>query len=232
MSELKIGYLVNYYTGDDPKWREDDFRACAVVKGMKQESFNFSASFNIEGTKTQVSEENVYRLVRESLRRLARATAKLDLPEQFAVVPIPNSSMCLESEERHRIQALASEFGLSLPEGTEVLSLLKWIKPKEKSHRSKQHRNSEKLESNLALAEKTDLPILLFDDVRTSGASMMAATRFLRKEGLEVFGGVTMARASKIQHEKSYGWVLETLDCRPESVQALDGFFAIEPKEF
>jgi orotate phosphoribosyltransferase len=56
----------------------------------------------------------------------------------------------------------------------------------------------------MRLFEKPNDQVVLFDDVLTSGSQLIAAARFLTKEGVAPVRGAVVARATKEQRDKPF----------------------------
>ena len=65
-------------------------------------------------------------------------------------------------------------------------------------------------EGKFSLTTKIKKPIILFDDVYTSGSQAKAACKFLTESGHNVIGAVTLAKTTNTPREKAYKWRKDT----------------------
>ena len=59
------------------------------------------------------------------------------------------------------------------------------------------------------VVEKTNLPIVIFDDVLTTGSQMVGSFRRLAHAGMQPILGLVVGRATKDQSENMIGWAEE-----------------------
>lgn len=223
MNSLSVGHFVWYLKNIDCTWRPEDYKARVIVKSIKNEHFKGYADFKVGGRKVRIDYDNSDELVSIVGKALGKKISELDTPAKFHIVPIPNSDMFVGAKGPFRVHELAKRVTAKAPTGATCVPALRWREPKESAHAGGGTRDIEKLEALLVLEERPDGPVILLDDVLTTGSHMAAATRFLRKNGITVLSGVVVARATDDQHDKILEWCVEDVDCRtaPEKIQSL-----------
>lgn len=132
---------------------------------------------------------------------VARRLSSFGQSHSIGIVPVPNSGATANNRS-FRTMELAQKIAALAPGKLRALPALRWRRPLVPAHRGGP-RNPNALLENLALIRKPDSPVVLFDDVMTSGGHMVACYRRLsgvtgapiaRRSG-PVFG--TKARVSE-----------------------------------
>ena len=109
---------------------------------------------------------------------------------EVAVVPIPGSTMALGVTGSFRIVDLVTMFGRGYGAKATVVPAIRWDAPREKAHLQNEVRSPDLHQPHMRLTEhRPAKPVLLFDDVMTSGSEMTAATRFLREYEIRAWRG-------------------------------------------
>jgi predicted amidophosphoribosyltransferase len=126
-----------------------------------------------------------------------------------SIVPIPNSEMAVGARGSFKIVELAQELAKGYGKDATVVLAIRWAKPREKSHKSNEFRSPDLYQPHMRLVEKPKSPVVIFDDVLTSGSQMIAAARLLTEAGYEPKFGVVAARATKEQHDRMIDWKVE-----------------------
>lgn len=212
MTDLLVGFGLFYLTEvEAAPWRSPmDYNARIIVKGLKKEQFKGYADFKVKGQECRFDTDNIEELIPLVMGRFAAlCKAHKFLPRLFSIVPIPNSGMAIGKSGPFRTTDLAEMFSKRFGSGAEVEPVLVWDKVRPKQHESSGFRHPDQFESHFRLISKPKHPIVIFDDVLTSGSQMIAAARFLSSKGYEVRSGIVAARATKIQHTPMLAWSTE-----------------------
>jgi hypothetical protein len=211
MTTLSVGFGLFYLTEvDGAAWRSPmDYNARIIVKGLKQEEFKGYADFRIGGVDRRFDGKNIEELMPIFLGHLAK-NAKEFLSGTFSIVPIPNSNMALGKEGTFRTVELAKMFAKAYGSDAKVEPVLVWDKLRKKQHGAAGFRHPDQFEPHFRLAGKPTRPVVIFDDVLTSGSQLIASARFLSKEGYPPKCGLVAARATKTQHDRMIAWSTET----------------------
>lgn len=118
--------------------------------------------------------------------------------------------MALGKQELFRTAELAEMFQKAYGTDAIVEPILVWAKPRQKQHTTSGFRHPDQFEPHFRLSGKPTRPIVLFDDVLTSGSQMIAAGRYLSKQGHPPQRALVAARATKTQHDPMLVWSTET----------------------
>lgn len=210
MTELAVGAGLHYLVTTSETWRTMDWQARAIVRGMKREKFEGYCLFRIGGQDKRFDHSNIEELIPLFLGAVAR-WARQAFKGQFSVVPIPNSNMALRASGNFRCVELADMLRKSWPEVV-VEPILRWDKPRPKQHKTPGFRHHSMFEPFLRLNGRPTRPVLLFDDLLTSGSQMIAAARFLRGHGYLPAYGLVGGQVAYQQHPKMLGWSLGTVE--------------------
>ena len=95
---------------------------------------------------------------------------------------------------------IAAGFG----KDAEVVQAIKWDAVRQKAHKMKEYRTPELYLPHMRLVREPKYPVLILDDVVTTGSQMIAATRLLRTNKFEVRRGLAIAKAVHDQREGAY----------------------------
>lgn len=200
MSMLPYVWWCNHLTDVDCKWRPVDFDGRAFVRGLKREPFNGYVMIVREGRRKQYNKDNIEGLVAEILPLIGERMRN-DIEGPISLVPIPNSGMAIGANGPFRSVELAQMVAAGFGTGCTVVPALRWDKPREQAHKTHEHRYPELYEPHLRVVEEPKSPVVLFDDVLTSGSQMIAAARVLTKAGHPPKRGLVIATATKAQLE-------------------------------
>ena len=207
-----------YLTDVDVTWRPADYNVRNIVRGLKQEPFNGYSEFRVGGAVRRYNQANIEQFMPPLLQGVGQRMSTQLQQREVAIVPIPGSTMAVGAPGTFRIVDLATMFALGYGTKAKVVAAIRWVAPREKAHRQNELRSPDLYQPRMTLTEQPTRPVLLFDDVMTSGSQMIAATRFLREAGYEVVGGCIVARATKTQHEKMIDWVTEDVPIERETI--------------
>ncbi|MCH8049695.1 ComF family protein [Patescibacteria group bacterium] len=132
-------------------------------------------------------------LLRKTKRRLGLLRAVISLLKIEAIVPIPlhHRRLCERGFDQAQeiAQALASELDIPLRD------ILKRLRPTGKqADRTDDKRRQEMKRNPFIVRDKALNRVLLVDDVWTTGATACAATRILKKTGVETVWVYTLAK--------------------------------------
>gem|GEM_PF-3368852 len=122
--------------------------------------------------------------------------AKLAFGQPLCLVPIPASWKTSESEVDSTPEKLASLMLPSLPNGSLVSRLLRFRAPQERSNQSGTRSPSRLFEAMMVTERLPALPILLIDDVFSTGAHVQAAAAHILLAGGNLAGASVAAYAT------------------------------------
>lgn len=185
------------------KWRRADWASRAVVKGLKKDSFGGSCSVTIRGVTKTYDKSNIQDLVDFLMPAFGQRFTQ-DMKGPIDIVPIPNSNMAVGAKGPFRIVELATAFAKGFGKDAAVVPAIRWAKVRTQAHKKKEYRHPDLFEPDMRLVIEPARPVVLFDDVLTSGSQMIAAARLLLKNGVTPARGFVVARAVKEQYDDAF----------------------------
>lgn len=193
-------YLVE--VGAQKNWRNEDYHANKFIKALKGEPIRGHASLPIAGGDVPLDESN-----REEAFHWFGTWAAAQLKErygrlQFVLIPVPSSKMLMGTSVLgppfKMAQSLQTTLKMSWQLDAEVWDGLRWRNALPAAHGSRGRRDPRVYYEALSMDSSrplTEGPVVLIDDVVTSGAHMRAAAAKLRAGGLEPFQAICAGRA-------------------------------------
>lgn len=200
-------------------WRNEDYSALKLVKAVKGLEFKGTADLTLGGTNYTIEntsagrERAMYIASADLAGRIARAGY-----ERASVVPVPSSSHT-DPKQEFTCGRLANAIEVR-HQAFKATPVLFFDEPLSKS-RGGGSRNPIVIQQHLRqgpgiLTE----PVVLLDDVCTSGGHLIAAARFLRSQGVHVADAFVVGRTAWKRPAKMFGVEPETLD----TSDLFDGF--------
>lgn len=209
MTSLPVHTACQYLTAGG-KWRDADYRALAIVKSVKGEPFNGYCAVKIDGRVVNLTKDNMDVGLELAGRTLAGRLAELtQIP--VILVPIPNSHAHIGAPPAFRTLTLAETIARHSNGLAEACPALLWAAPKDKQHQVGGYRNASQFHPQLRIAKPLPKPVVLIDDVITSGSQMLAAAFVLRKADIEVPFGMAVGRTTTEQTPQALQWSEEIL---------------------
>jgi hypothetical protein len=170
---LKLISLCAYLTDTSLQWRTADYRAMNMVKGLKGEPLKGWFEYEIAGRVRRFDQSNIQEFVERIPKALARMIAR-HVEGPATVVPIPNAHVTAPEARDFRTLALAQAVAVESRGNLRAVPALVFTEPQIKSHEGGP-RNARHFESVYHVADEVEGPIILLDDVCTSGSHMIAA---------------------------------------------------------
>lgn len=214
-------YLTQYHGEKDQSY----FDAYTIIQAIKGKEFNGFLRVKFEDNRIV----DYYHKDSESIAQVILEHVGLNLlplivSQDIDLMPIPNSDMIPNSGSDHKIiqsvqKILGAYHSVKQPFSVRLNPGLRWISPKTPSHQNPGSRSMLHYEGKLALTTADPRPIILFDDVYTSGSQAKAATKFLTEQGHTVLGVLTLAKTTNMPRAHAYEWRQEVCeyDDRPFS---------------
>ncbi len=193
---LSVHSLIAYLTQEGMTRRQEDWDAYKIIQALKGETINGYFDLKIGGETKRFTQANVGTFLPVLFRAVAKKLTQ-EVKGQFDLVPIPNSSASVKSggasfATLNHAKAIAA--ALESPQGTPNAALL-WKQPKTPAHRGGS-RDPQVHCANLKVVQKITRPVVIFDDVTTTGSQMIAAHRMLAGAGAKVLCGIVIGRAT------------------------------------
>lgn len=205
MTSLTIHTCCQYLTSGG-NWREKDWHARVIIKSVKGEDFNGHWDAKIEGVARRLDKSNKDETLALAAGIMAEKILSL-VSEPVTLVPIPNGSACVDGPQEFRTKRLADLIASNSKGLADVKAELLWKIPKEKQHKTAGYRHASQFIPRLELAHTSIRPIILIDDVVTSGSQMLAGAYLLRNAKADVLFGMAVGRTTEVQTEYVLSWV-------------------------
>lgn len=193
----------SYYLTQAGQWRQEDWSARSLVCGAKQEPFKGELRITIDKVPRTFRTDTIEEFVTWVMGKMG-SSFRADIAGPVSFVPIPNSNVAVGSCVQGRTHALAEHVAAGHGAGSEVVSSIIWDAPRQKAHKSKEYRRPELYQPHMHYVAAPRYPVVLFDDVVTSGSQMIAAARVLRDQGVNVVHGLALAKAVSDQREGAF----------------------------
>lgn len=208
-SNLKLISLCAYLTDTSVDWRGSDHCATKMVKALKGDAIKGYFDYKIAGKLKRFDQSNIS----EFVSRIPKALAKQLLrhhAEAATLVPIPNSHVVSPTTPNFKTLDLANQIA---EESGGLFSVSPALVFKEVQKKARDG-GARSVEHFLKYYKKTKIvtgPIILIDDVCTSGSHLIAAHKLLHSDSSPVELACTFGRTTKIQHDHPIGLRVETL---------------------
>jgi hypothetical protein len=210
MTEISVSCLIPYNAEVKKSRTEAEWDAIHMKRVIKNEALNHSFSFSINGISTRIDRNNLP-IFKNEINRRFRQKIIADHPYPVCIVPVPNGDGVLGQDNKFRTLQIAQAIAANGVVGTVALDLLRWNEPVGKAHLNQRARNVDDHLQALRITGKTELPIVLFDDVLTTGSQMTASVLKLREAGYNVVGCYTVFEVVEAGAQiASPGWKVTT----------------------
>jgi hypothetical protein len=209
-SKLKLFTLCQYLTDTETEWRQEDWTAYKMVKSLKGHEVKGYFELSLSGKTRRFDNANSA----EFAKLVPGALSKV-LSDEFqggaAIVPIPNSNVTsLKSEPFNTLHIARSMNEIAGPKYP-VEPLLVFKEAQVPSHKGGR-RSPQYFETAYNLINNTDMPIVLIDDVCTTGAHFIGACWKLHSSGMNVIGAIAFGKSTKQRFDKAIERRAEELD--------------------
>lgn len=205
-------FFWDYLTKYEGDKHQSYFDAYVFIKAVKQEEFKGHLRFKRKnGTIGKFHHKDSAKISNIALRVVGENCLPKIMDQKAELIPIPNSDMTATSGDSHKIitaaQQLVGAYMSTDPKHKLKLnSGLRWTSKKKPSHKTPGIRSMSQYEGRLDLITEIKKPIILFDDVYTSGSQAKAACKFLTDAGHTVLGVLTLAKTTHTPADKAYKW--------------------------
>jgi len=209
-------HAICYYRGNSETWtdgwKDEDYRARNLVKAIKKLAFNGHSDFTVNRKSYRVDSTANGQQIALSL--VAATLANRIAAAGYAaanIVPIPSSTTTdpnLDFTGKRIADAIqkSNDKLISYP-------ILCFDEEQASSSSGGGGRNSYNIERHLiSVTHQPNQPIVLLDDVCSTGAHLIAAARLFRKHGAEVADAFVVGRTALTRPQKMFSVSTEELD--------------------
>lgn len=208
---IDVDFFCTYLTATGTvEWTGNNYLAMNMVKAIKGDSFRGSIHVTISGITKDIYSDDASEFVKVCHRPLARILRD-KYPFGACVVPIPSSKTTDVGCSKFRTYAIAKRL-VAVAGKNYCCSPILLFRSEMPLSRRGGNRSTYYIESQIIINGQTDKPIILFDDVMTSGAHLKAASWKLEGNGMNVIGAITFARVVKDNTIAPFGPHTEQLD--------------------
>jgi|SRR5581483_27556 len=195
---------------DGISWRSQDYMTNKMVHAVKGDAIKgyFDVSVNAKGRRYR--QENIDEFIAIMMNTVAGKLRTL-INSEFSLVPIPNSEVTPGTKDEFRTLSHARRIAKIIGTRAQAVPALRWKQPKASARRGGT-RDPQVLFDNLTVVDDLKAPVILFDDVITTGAQMIASCRRLKSVGIQPAAGIVVGRATKHQWPSMIGWQEEEVD--------------------
>ncbi|WJR74939.1 phosphoribosyltransferase [Bradyrhizobium sp. NP1] len=210
MANLKLISICAYLTDSEAEWRAEDHRATKMVKAVKGDPIKGWFHSYVGGQRRVYDQNNV----QDFVSRIPPALAKNILRHHegaATIVPIPNSHVTSATTPNFKTLEFAQKIAEQSGGQFKVSQALVFHEPQKKSREGGPRQASHFLKAYKVL-ERPKGPIILFDDVCTTGGHLAAAHSLLHDEDSPVVLACAFGRTTKKQLDEPIGLRAEDLD--------------------
>jgi len=211
VSSITVYGVLYYLTEVETAWRPDDFTANKIIKVVKGEAIKgyFEVTLT-DKTTLHLNNKTKGKILPPLLSAMGHRFIK-EYPGKFTLVPIPNSNATVANKNSgFRSLELAKKLAAYMDGNATVVPALRWKRERTPAHRGGS-RDPQVHFENLAIVEDVAGPVVLFDDVITTGSQLIGAYRRLANPKREITKAVVIGRATKEQHKRTIGWTVTEL---------------------
>jgi hypothetical protein len=216
---LWVHALGAYRSDVSSAWRQQDYVVRSLVKSLKGESFKGYSNFKLGGKVYTIAEKDsgpAY-LLWSNWAGLMLGSLKLG---EVTLVPVPASAQVRFVQDACPVR-MSDSIATLVPKQAVVGNFLRHKTKQPKAHSEGGTRDPDMIEEALACnVADTSLPVVLVDDVMTTGGHLLAAARTLRRHGVKVDHVLVAGRAV-------WEAVADPYKVPPEDLEAVTDFDSI-----
>jgi hypothetical protein len=212
MTAIQVIWPCFYLTEvDGITWRGQDYTAMKMIKAVKGEPINGYVEVSIGGQHRRFDQSNIEPLVSTMGKTIGSKLRKTSDVPTISIVPIPNSGAVVGSSTDCRTDALARNVAEGFGTGAAVEPIIRWKAARSPQHKGTGFRDPDMFQEQMSLLRNPKHPVVLFDDVMTSGSQLIAAARLLQEAEHTPILASVVGRVTKAQREQMLGWNAEEL---------------------
>lgn len=207
MPSIEVDCLLRHCTDSEVKREQAEWQALHAVNVLKGKPLRGTFNFQITGRGgVSISAANSVVFLNEVYYR-AGMRVRERFGKDVCIVPIPNSGATILDRGVFRTAELAAGIAQQVGAPCKSASLIRWNSVVGQTHKGERLRDVDQHKSLMRIAAKTDKPIVLFDDVVTSGSQLAAAKLLLSENGMVVVGMLAIAEVvNQGERSDAPGW--------------------------
>jgi len=206
--DLTVHSFFYYLTEvEGVEWRTQDWQANKIVHAVKGDDIKGYFDIGVGGKRRTFDQKNINEFIPLLMNTVAARIGDI-INGEFEIIPIPSSDATVTSKDEFRTLVHARHIAAAVGQRATALPALRWKRAKLSARRGGS-RDPQVHFENLAIVQKPTKPIVIFDDVMTTGSQMIAAARRLDAAEVDLICGVVVGRATKQQRPKMMGWATE-----------------------
>jgi hypothetical protein len=211
MNSITVYSLLSYLTETNGiTWRNNDYDAMKAVKLLKRKHFGGYIDIIDRGKTNRFFAGDRDKFMPFLYAALAEKLGHLTNGSEFSIVPIPNKAALSTSDEIFDTLDMANNIAAIIGERASVVPALRWterlIPASQGGSRDPQY-----LRRRLKLMMRPTSPVVLFDDVMTTGSHARACSWKLSEIAAAPVGMLAAGRTTKEQLPEMIGWRVEDL---------------------
>lgn len=211
MATLKVWSFLYCLTEiEGVTWRPQDYTTMKIKKAVKGEEIKGYFEIRV-GNQTKRFDNNNRDTFMPLLYNAIAAKLSTLIRGEFQIIPIPNKSALAKNSDDFLTWTHAKGIAARLSGKAEAIDALRWKYAMQQAHKTGGFRDPQLYFENLVVTKKPTKPIVLFDDLITSGSQMIACTRRLAEVGVKPVIGIVVGHATKEQPENMIGWQESTV---------------------
>ena len=207
-------YLLDYLTQYDGDRSQGHWNATKMVSAIKGRQFKGYARLKLaDGQTKNYDSESANALATVVLNTLGQSKLPGAVTQPSLLVPIPNHDMTLVSGDDHKIiktaQAVLNAYNRAenKPHNVTLWTGLRWKEVRPEAKSTSGRRSPDVYDGKFGLkSQPTEIPVILFDDVYTSGSQAKAAAKYLADQGVDVTAVVTVAKTTHEPSANAFEW--------------------------
>lgn len=188
MPQIEIDCLLRHCTDTEIKRENSEWQAYHAVRAIKGETLRGTFNFQISGRGgMMIGQSNVQLFIEEVCFRAATRLRET-YGRGICIVPIPNSTAVFGQRGTFRTLELSKRVAQLVGSPACAKDILRWREAVGKTHLGERQRSVDTHKTLMKLNGTSELPIVLLDDVVTSGSQLAAAKATLEAAGMNVIG--------------------------------------------
>lgn len=207
MPKIQVDCLLRHCTDPEVKREQAEWQALHAVNVVKGKPLRGTFNFQITGRGgVSISALNSGLFLEEVCFRSA-TQLRGKYGKDFCIVPVPNSDATIANRKPFRTLQVSNRIAALVGAPCVAKDLIRWRGEVGQAHKGERSRDVDAHKGQMRLTAKSQKPIVLFDDVVTSGSQLAAAKLLLEEEGMAVIGMLAVAEVVN-QGERSDvpGW--------------------------